>query len=107
MKQWLILSLVVLLFILVWGTVVYQVIFKEEQKTRYANNLSQVHLIENQRVITEEVEPVIEEVPLKEFTRNYTELNKSIEAPIKQGIDFGEGISIDDLLNNFGIIVNN
>lgn len=107
MKQWLIFSLVVLLFLLVWGTVVYQIFIKEESQTRYANNLSEVAIVEHPKSLKEVSDLVIEDKPLNEFTRNYTELNKLSEAPVNQGLDFGEGISIDDLLRNFGIVVNN
>jgi hypothetical protein len=108
MKRWLIGSLAIFLFTLVWGTILYELINK---KTEDATNdkieiVVNEFLSDNQEKIKEVVIMGNEEKHI-EITKQHTQLNKLMAPPINEGIDFGEGISIDDLLRNFGIVVNN
>jgi hypothetical protein len=107
MKQWLILSVVIFLFLLVWGSLFYLVVIKEESPQRYAHNLAEVSINENMKKVRKENEHVVVEVLLQGYTREQTELNKLKIPPLKLGIDYGQGISVDDLLQSFEIDVNN
>ncbi|MFN7250013.1 MAG: hypothetical protein ACK4M9_04395 [Anaerobacillus sp.] len=107
MKQWLILSVVIFLFLLVWGSLVYLIVFKQESPQRYAHNLAEVSINVNMKKVRKENEHVVEEVLLQGYTREQTELNKLKNPPLKLGIDYGQGISVDDLLRSIEIDVNN
>jgi hypothetical protein len=107
MKQWLILSVVIFLFLLVWGSLFYLVVIKEESPQRYAHNLAEVSINENMKKTRKENVDIVEELLLQGYTREQTELNKLKTPPLKLGIDYGQGVSIDDLLRSFEINVNN
>ncbi|MCT8138968.1 hypothetical protein H1D32_15355 [Anaerobacillus sp. CMMVII] len=112
MKQWLILSSVVLLFLLVWGTIFYELIVSSNSKSytrdeEIAAEILSVTSPENLvELVEEEIPEVLEESNVIEFTREQTELNKLMKPRLKEGIDYGEGISIDDLLQSFGVLAN-
>ncbi len=115
MKQSLILSSVICLFLLVWGTVIYQ-IFVQEESIMFARDLPyiQIEHAEREFVLDDRVESdtgkrdsETENIIVEETGRKYTELNKRTAPPLHEGLDFGDGISIDDLLRGYGIAVNN
>ncbi len=112
MKQWLILSSVICLFLLVWGTVIYQIFFKKEEALKFVRDLPSIHIEHQQKELNskdkalERESKIIEETQT-ETEKKYTKLNKRTNPPLHQGIDYGEGISIDDLLKSYGIAMNN
>lgn len=114
MKQWMMLIVVLSLFFVVWGGVLYQIFMKQEPNLN-ASLASEILLEEK-----------IKDLPSEDFisnrgninenfpknhpinnTRKHTEENKQMNPPIIEGIDFGEGVSIDDLLENYGVIMSN
>lgn len=49
----------------------------------------------------------VSEADLKEkVSKTQTEKNKQTKPSLDDGIDFGEGISVDDVLRSFGIVIN-
>lgn len=108
MKQWAILSIFSFLFLFVLGAVLYIFFIKEEQPVLYSRNLPLVSIIEyEEKEIVIKEEMTVEKLKETNFTKQQTEINREKKPPLNLGINYGFGISIDDLLQNFGIVVNN
>lgn len=106
MKQWGLLGLVVFMFLLVWGTVIYQLFNKQDSYNGLTHAV--VNEVIAQKPQMTKLEPIAtKKENLNVIIRKQTEINKGVEPPISEGIDFGDGISIDDLLQNLGIVMNN
>lgn len=106
MKQWLLLMFVFCLFILAWSSVAYQIL-SQPPPIMYADGTAKVPvnanfkkgIVKEQVVLGDSNEDDLE----KEVFKTQTQKNKQISPPLEQGIDFGEGISVDDVLKSFGL----
>lgn len=107
MKQRLLLIFVFSLFLLTWSSVVYQVFFKQQPPINYAIDAAKLLVNEDfkRELVIEQVVPVEAngEDPKEKFPKTQTQINKQSRPPLKEGLDFGEGISVDDVLKSFGI----
>ena len=109
MKQWVLLSVTALLCLSVWGTVFYQILYKPKAPVLYAAIVTYIVRSDYQPKKKPEIKVIAQtnqEVPKEKFTRIQTDLNKQLKPPLSSGIDFGDGISVDDLLSSFGIEIN-
>ncbi|RXJ04031.1 hypothetical protein DS745_01175 [Anaerobacillus alkaliphilus] len=104
MKQWLVLSIAISAFLVVWGSVFYLFFLKQEPTIKYARDLSEVYVVSYPKESKEE--ELIMDKALIVFTKHQTEVNKLAVPPLTEGIDYGDGISIDDVLVNVGIALN-
>lgn len=115
------LGLVVSTFLLVWGVVLYEVLLKPAPLPNY---VSREVITEDDELMETEIELEVSsqeelteldiaeleignELVLEANIKNFTQLNLQKEAPLHLGIDYGEGISIDDILENIELIIGN
>lgn len=112
MKQRLLLIFVFCLFLLTWSSVVYQVFFKQQSSLiMNATDSAKVRVNKDFKkgIVTEEValKKANGEKRKEVISKTQTEKNKEINLQLSKGLDFGVGISIDDLLKNLGIVIIN
>ncbi|WNF38100.1 hypothetical protein RJD24_06645 [Bacillaceae bacterium IKA-2] len=114
MKQRLLLVFVFCLFLLTWSSVTYQIFFNQQPSIIYATDAAKVLVNEDLKKELV-IELASEHIVLGErygedlnekVSKIQTEKNKNSKPSLDQGMDFGEGISIDDLLKNLGIAMN-
>lgn len=105
MVQKTIFSGIVSLFLLTWGLVIYEIFIKVEPTSKFATDVSLIIINNNKKNIDND--EFFNKDKNKDIGfRSKTEENKLMTPSLKDGIDFGAGISIDDLLESYGIVMN-
>lgn len=111
MIQKILLGVVISAFFFVWGTVIYQIFIKEDPK--FAKDMTIITLVSSREIEIDErsfhdrgKNPTTNEAVTKNVIRTKTEENRLRGAPLSNGLDYGDGVSVDDLLNELGGLLN-